>query len=147
MKKYVNVVECAIKHENRYLIIKRPEGIHAGGMLAFPGGKVEEIDENSEWDMLRAAAFREVQEEVGLKLQDELKYVTSNYFVDSFGTHVIDTVFCCEIIETILDIKASEKEVADYFWMTREEIDVYDNLSPWMKKYFEYIDLIEIGGQ
>jgi 8-oxo-dGTP pyrophosphatase MutT (NUDIX family) len=66
MKFYLNIVEVAIEHDEKFLIIKRPEGNHAGGLLAFPGGKVEEIDEQNEWDILRLAAKRETLEEVGL---------------------------------------------------------------------------------
>ena len=140
MKKYVKVVECAIEHDGKFLIIKRPSGVHAGGLLAFPGGKVEGVDEKAGYDILRSAVKREVFEEVGLKLQDDLNYVVSNFFVDSFGTHVIDTVFHCKIVKTKIEISASKSEVASYSWMTREEVDQAENGSPWMKKYFEYID-------
>lgn len=44
-KHYLKVVEVAIEHDSKFLIIKRPEGSHAGGLLSFPGGKVKEIDE------------------------------------------------------------------------------------------------------
>jgi len=141
MKQYLLVVECAIEYQGKFLIIKRPAGLHAGGFLAFPGGKVEEIDEKNEYDMLRLAAKREVFEEVGLTLKDHLEYVVSNYFVDNFGRHVIDTVFYCKIEKTQVEVKASNHEVAEYYWMTRDEIDQAEHCSPWMKKYFEYIDL------
>jgi hypothetical protein len=39
-KTYLKVVECAIEHDSKFLVIKRPQGVHAGGMLAFPGGKL-----------------------------------------------------------------------------------------------------------
>ena len=100
MKLYLKVVEVAIEHDEKFLIIKRPEGKHAGGLLSFPGGKVEEIDEQNEWDILRFAAKREILEEVGLDLKDDLKYIISNYFVDSIGSHVIDTIFHCKIEKT-----------------------------------------------
>jgi 8-oxo-dGTP diphosphatase len=90
--------------------------------------------------MLRSAVKREVFEEVGLLLEDDLNYIVSNYFVDSFGAHVIDTIFHCKIQKTKLEISASKLEVAEYSWMTREEVDQAENGSPWMKKYFEYID-------
>jgi 8-oxo-dGTP pyrophosphatase MutT (NUDIX family) len=44
MQRFVVVVECAIKLDDRYLLIKRPAGVHAAGLLAFPGGKVEYQD-------------------------------------------------------------------------------------------------------
>ena len=32
MKLYLNIVEVAIEHNDKFLIIKRPEGKHAGGL-------------------------------------------------------------------------------------------------------------------
>jgi 8-oxo-dGTP pyrophosphatase MutT (NUDIX family) len=139
MKHYLKVVECAIEHDSKFLIIKRPEGKHAGGLLSFPGGKVEEIDEQNEWDILRLAAKREVLEEVGLDLKDDLKYIISNYFVDIYGTHVIDTIFHCQIEKTVLKISASEREVPEYYWLTEDEINKAHNAPEWLKKYVSYI--------
>jgi hypothetical protein len=36
-KHYLKVVEFAIEHDSKFLIIKRPEGKNAGGLLSFPG--------------------------------------------------------------------------------------------------------------
>ena len=96
-KHYLNVVQVAIEHDGKFLIIKRPAGKHAGGLLDFPGGKMEAIDEKNEWDILRFAAKREILEEVGLELEDDLKYIVSNHFIDSHPAHVIDTWFHCKI--------------------------------------------------
>jgi len=54
MKHYLLIVECAIECNGKFLIIQRPEGKHAGGLLAFAGGKVDEQDETSRFDILRA---------------------------------------------------------------------------------------------
>lgn len=134
MKLYLNVVEVAIEHDEKFLIIKRPEGKHAGGLLSFPGGKVEEIDEQNEWDILRLAAKREILEEVGLDLKDELRYIISNYFVDSIGAHVIDSIFHCKIEKTDLTVNASAREVPEYYWLTEEEINKAHNAPEWLKK-------------
>lgn len=77
MKHYVIVVECAIECNGKYLIIRRPEGKHAGGLLSFAGGKVEEQDEINNFDILRAAVKREMLEELGLNLTGNIDYVTS----------------------------------------------------------------------
>jgi 8-oxo-dGTP diphosphatase len=138
-KLYLNVVEVAIEHEGRFLVIKRPEGKHAGGLLDFPGGKVDETDEQNQWDILRAAAKREVLEEVGLDLKDDLTYITSNYFVDGEGLHAIDSAFHCKIVKTELKIQASSREVSEYFWLTPNEIKNAPNGAEWMKKYVQYI--------
>lgn len=141
MKFYLNVVEVAIEHDDKFLIIKRPEGKHAGGLLAFPGGKVEEIDEQNEWDILRLAAKREILEEVGLELKDDLRYITNNYFVGSsnIAAHVICTIFHCKIAKTDLKINASHREVPEYYWLSEEAINLAHNAPPWLKKSVHYI--------
>lgn len=140
MKHYLKVVGCALEHNAKFLIIKRPQGVHAAGLLAFPGGKVEEIDEQNEWDILRSAAKREVFEEVGLDLKDDLTYVVSNYFVDSNGICVIDTIFHCKIEKTVLNISASAREVPEYYWLSADEIRVAQHSAEWLKKYISYIE-------
>ena len=139
MKRYLKVVECAIEHNAKFLIIKRPEGGHAGGLLSFPGGKVDSVDEQDQWNILRAAAKREILEEVGLKLADDLKYILSNYFIDDDGIEIIDTLFHCEVVQTNLEVKASKREVAAYYWLTAEEIQHADNSPSWLKERVRYI--------
>ncbi len=103
MKLYLKVVEVDIEHDEKFLIIKMPEGKHAGGLLSFPAGKVEEIDEQNEWDILKLATKREIQEEVGLDLKNELKYIISDYceyifFSDKGG---LDRMQCFEHLQPV----------------------------------------------
>jgi 8-oxo-dGTP pyrophosphatase MutT (NUDIX family) len=131
-KNYLNVVECAIEYDGRFLIIQRPSGVHAGGLLSFPGGKVEEQDETDAFDMLRSAAKREILEEVGLKLMEPLRYVTSTYFTGSNGSNVINTIFHC-ILKTNPQVNPSAREVEEVFWMTLAEINMANNSPVWLK--------------
>jgi len=140
MKTYLLVVECAIEWRGKFLIIKRPAGKHAGGMLAFPGGKVDAEDEVCSQDMLRYAAKREVLEEVGLTLLDPLTYISSHFFVGSDGSHILDTIFHCVLDQTIPEVVASEREVPEYAWMTPTEILQADNAPVWLKDYIHLID-------
>ena len=64
MKVYLNIVEEDIEHNEKFLIIKRPEGKNEG-LLTFLAGKVEEIDEKNEWDILRLVVKREILQEEG----------------------------------------------------------------------------------
>ena len=139
MKKYLVVVECAIELDGKFLIIKRPEGKHAAGLLSFPGGKLDESDEVTEWGILSNAAKREIVEEVGLTLLDPMQYVTSNYFIDSDAMPVIDTIFYCNLNKTIPTVIASSREVPEYYWMTPAEINAAENSPEWLKKYIELI--------
>lgn len=139
MKKYLVVVECAIELDGKFLIIKRPEGKHAAGLLSFPGGKFDPQDEMNEWDVLRLAAQREIFEEVGLTLLDPVQYVTSNYFIDSDAIPVIDSIFYCNLNKTIPNVVASQREVPEYYWMTPAEINSAVNSPAWLKKYVKLI--------
>ena len=81
------VLICFYPYQNSiYLpLILRPQydGVHAGQM-AFPGGRMERIDEN-----LTRTALRETQEEVGIRVSDvkvvglltELYIPPSNFYV------------------------------------------------------------------
>ena len=46
MHNYIVATECAIEHDGKFLIIKRPATGHAGGLLSFPGGKFEASEPN-----------------------------------------------------------------------------------------------------
>lgn len=138
MKHYLVIVECAIECEGKFLIIRRPEGKHAGGLLSFAGGKVEEQDEAENFDMLRGAVKREMFEELGLTLTEQINYITSEYFVDSSGVCVINNLFHYKY-DVIPTVTPCTREVPWFGWMSREEIHAAKN-SPECLKIL--IDLI-----
>jgi 8-oxo-dGTP pyrophosphatase MutT (NUDIX family) len=133
----LNVVECIIRHKNHFLLIQRPDYGHAANLLAFPGGKLDQGDLIENHDILQIAAIREVLEEVGINLVNPLHYVTTNYFKDDNGTQVIDTIFLCALDENEdrPQVQASSREVANYYWMTFEEIKNHKNTPPWLLYY------------
>jgi len=137
--KFLVVVECAIEYQEKFLIIERPPEGHAGGLLAFPGGKVDTADGHYNNDILLEAVKREVFEEVGLKLIDPLHVVTSSYFVDTHQSPVLDVIFYCKLKETNPTITASPREVPNFAWMSRQEILAHVNSPIWLKKYLNLI--------
>lgn len=138
LKKYLVIVECAIECQGKYLIIRRPECKRAGGLLSFAGGKVEEHDEANGFDMLRAAVRREILEELGLDLTNKIDYVTSEFFVDSPGTHAINNLFYYKYNEMPL-VVPSEREVPWFAWMTKDEINRAKNSPEWLKILIDLI--------
>jgi 8-oxo-dGTP pyrophosphatase MutT (NUDIX family) len=134
MDLFIANVECAIEHDGKYLIIRRPAGVHAAGLLAFPGGKVEYNDGRENAPILFEAAKREVFEEIGLKLLDPLQYVSSRYFVAPPDKHVLDTILYCKLEKTIVEVIPSPREVPEYFWLTSEEIRQHQDAPPWLKQ-------------
>ncbi len=138
IKNYLLVVECAIEYQGRFLLIERPQGGYAGGLLSFAGGKVDAQDESQPWDMLRAAVRREVREELGIELHGPLTYVTSSYFVTDKGIPIVDTIFHCQL-QDMPSVYPSPREVSSYDWLTAAEIHAAPNAPEWLKKYITLI--------
>ena len=134
--------ECIIKHQNRYLIIKRPPGKLGEGLLSFPGGTVEPKDGDEQSDILRTAIKREVFEEVGIDLQDPITYITSSYFIDGKGRPVVHTIFYCKLFTTSPHVTPLLDEVPEYYWMTQKEVNQASNAPEWIKKYLTLVDIL-----
>jgi 8-oxo-dGTP diphosphatase len=140
MPKFVAVVECAIEYQGKYLMIRRPEGVHAGNLLAMPGGMVEFSDGENEANILEHAVRREVFEEVGIQLIDPLLFVTSSYFIDSKHAQVLDVIFYCKLEKSNPQVTPHAREVPEYHWMTTEEILAHDRSPVWLKRYIRCAD-------
>lgn len=136
MKNCTIVVECIVHHRDRFLLIERPRGVHAGGLLAFPGGKVEEADAKDGQDVLEAAVARELFEEVGVRFESAPNYVMNSYFVDSKNNPVLDVIFYASV-KTLPVITPSAREVISYSWLLEEELRMAKNCPPWVLLYLE----------
>lgn len=141
MKKYLVIVELAIKAGDEYLLITRPMDKHAAGLLCFPGGKIDENDEHQNTNILKCAAKREIEEEVGISIKtgEDLEYITSNYFKTSDGICVINTVFYCPMKEKP-KVTPKPDEVPEYGWFTVEQIMTAPNSPQWLKRYVSLIE-------
>ena len=136
-KKYLLIASTAIQYNNKFLVIQHPESKSAAGILAFPGGKVEQQDESNDLDILRNAAKREVLEEVGIDLKTELQYITSAFFQGVDNIPIIDTIFHSILEEEPL-IVISPREIQCYFWMTADEI-MQSEKATWIKDQVKLI--------
>lgn len=63
--KEVHVAVAVIVRDGRVLIARRPDHVHQGGLLEFPGGKVEP------GESVQAALVREIAEETGLRVPED----------------------------------------------------------------------------
>ena len=62
--KEIHVAVAVVVRDGRVLIARRPDHVHQGGLLEFPGGKVEP------GETVQAALVREIAEETGLRVPD-----------------------------------------------------------------------------
>ena len=134
---YIVNVEGAVIKDGRYLmIIRGEEEEHAAGMLAFPGGKVENNEMASR--VLEETLRRELREEVDIEVDDEIVYVDSGSFVAD-DEPVVDVVFLCRYRNG--EPKACDpQEVAAVQWMTLEEISAHPKSPPWMDPVIKRVE-------
>ena len=129
---FVLNVEGAVYREGKWLVIERStKEEHAGGLLSLVGGTVE--NEGFSKDLLERTLKRELFEEVGITIKDDVKYVRNTSFVLPDGREVLDLVFYCEIA-TGEPFAKSQDEVAAVYWMTTEEILAHPNAPIWLKE-------------
>lgn len=128
--RYIVNVEGAIVKDGCYLMIVRGEEEYAPGGLALPGGKVEGAGNRD--DILEETLRREIAEEVGLEVHDEMDYVRSSAFVAD-GDPVVDIVFLCRY-KAGTAVAADPGEVATVHWMTAGEAITHPETPPWTRQ-------------
>ncbi|KIL43115.1 NUDIX hydrolase [Jeotgalibacillus campisalis] len=113
-------VEGAIRKHDKWLIIERSNmEDHAGGLFSLVGGKVE-IEGNS-FNIVERTLKREILEEVGVKVKDQLNYLHSTSFVTDTGANVVNLVFLCEYDSGDAFPKCPD-EVEKVIWLSTEEV-------------------------
>lgn len=103
---------------------------HMPGRWTIPGGKVENAPDYV-FDILQKTVEREILEETGVVVEDEMELVTNNAYDKENGQHVVAIVFRCKY-------KSGEakplEDTIDCKWATIEEIKAID-FPPNVKEY------------
>ena len=135
-------VEGAIRKDDRWIIIERSmKEEHAGGGLSLVGGKVEA--ENTT-NILEKTLKREIAEEIGITIKDEMKYLHSITFTTNQGIIVVDVIFLCEYESGTLEVKDYD-EVESIHLMSTEEIIVHPKMPDFVKGYIQMAEKVLIG--
>ncbi|MBI3887744.1 NUDIX domain-containing protein [Candidatus Microgenomates bacterium] len=88
---HVILVMGIVQKGNKFLLAKRSsKDPQAGGEWAIPGGKV---DLETGPEVIEKTLKRELLEEVGVEIMDEIKFVCDDAFVRVSGHHVVGLVF------------------------------------------------------
>lgn len=90
---HIVLVKGRVKKDDRFLMAQRgAQELHKPGVRSLPGGKV---DDDVERDILQNTLKKEIMEEVGLEITDQIELVYNNSFVRSDGAHVVGLTFLC----------------------------------------------------
>ena len=117
-------VVAIIERAGRYLMIRRPDDIRAGGYWCFVGGGIE-VGESQE-----QALVREVREEVGLEVAPGEKVW------ECLSLYKEWILYCWTVRESGGQVQADPREVAEHRWLTVSEIMRLPQLMPSVPEFF-----------
>ena len=139
-KQYSVIVNGVVVKNNKILLAQRSmEEKHVPGRWSPPGGKLEES--GVVWQALEKTVQREVLEETGVEVEDEMHLLVNNTFNhDEDDLLVISNVFLCKYKSG--KPKPLEDTIA-VAWMSEDEINDYEfthqNVKNYIIKAFEYL--------
>lgn len=88
---HVVAVFAWIQQGDKFLLARRnSDDPQAGGLWALVGGKVDnELGDK----VIEETLKREILEEVGIEIEDQIQFLTSQAFVRASGHHVVSLIF------------------------------------------------------
>ncbi len=118
-----------VQKQNKFLLARRgPEELHMPGVWSLPGGKVEnEIMDN----ILEKTVAKEIEEEVGIIIDSDMKIIHNNSFQRSDGATVIGLTYLCQYQS---GAEAPLEDTTEIAWYTLEELEVMENIESFLKK-------------
>lgn len=138
-------VEGAVVYQDRYLVIERSmEESHAAGLLCFPGGSVE--PGGNQTSILEDTLRRELWEETGITVRDEMVYLESARFPMDDGRLAVSVTFLCQYASGNPTAR-DPAEVAEVQWMTADAIIEDDRTPSWLHATIELAEVrrLELG--
>ncbi len=117
------LVVGAVVKDGKVLIGQRSwDEVQAPGVWSLPGGKVEVQGEFNS-GVIEKALKREIMEEMGVKVEDEIVYIRSGSFVRVDGAPVVVLLFACKW-------KSGEpkplEDTIEVAWVGKKDLDKYE---------------------
>ncbi len=127
---HIVAVKAWVKKGDKYLLARRGmDEVHMPGVWSIPGGKVDDDDETV--NILQETLKREVLEEVGVEITDEIDLVYNNTFKRSDGSSVVGLTFLCHW-------KSGEaeplEETLEVGWFTLDELLKMEDVEDFLKR-------------
>lgn len=104
------VVTAAVIEENgKFLVTRRPDGVHLEGLWEFPGGKCEEGESHT------ASLGREIAEELGARIKVGAKVFS---VVHTYDDRIVELhFFACQLEDRPSAVLGQEMR-----WVAKEEL-------------------------
>ena len=125
---HVVAVFAFVEKDGKVLLAKRSyNDPQAPGVWSVPGGKVEE---NVGHDILLKTLKREIMEEVGLEIKDEVIFLSDEGFYRVSRHHVVGLTFLCKWKSGEAKPLEGQEEVR---WFTKEELKDFSDLPEYFR--------------
>ena len=114
--KYLKIkvsVNCIIKKDDKFLLVKQVRPVRAKGKWSLPGGKI-----NNE-ETFEESVKREINEETGLNVR-KIKHID---IIHELPTKTIKHIFSVEV-DNKNDIKFNKREISEVKWFSAQEINL-----------------------
>ena len=125
---HVVAVFAFVEKDGKVLLAKRSKyDPQTPGVWFIPGGKVDMGDEK---DIIEKTLKREVMEEVGIEIEDEITFVGDEGFFRVSGHHVVGMTFLCKWKKGRAKPLEGQEEVK---WFTKKELQSFSGLPVYFK--------------
>lgn len=125
---HVVLVTAFILKKNKILLAKRSKNDpQAGGLWSIPGGKVDlEVGES----VIENTLKKEINEEVGIEIRDDIFYLGSDAFTRVSGHHVIELIYLTYWKSGEAKPLEDQEEVQ---WLELDQLNKNDDLPDFLK--------------
>lgn len=127
---HVVAVFAFVEKSGKILLARRSKkDPQTPGVWFIPGGKVEM---NLGHNVLLETLKREIKEEVGIEIKDNIIFLSDDGFIRVSGHHVIGLVFLCRWRGGEVKPLEDQEEVR---WFTKEELKDFSELPEYFKPH------------
>ncbi|HEX8495370.1 MAG TPA: NUDIX domain-containing protein [Pyrinomonadaceae bacterium] len=131
---FIVLVKGWIKKDDRYLLARRsPKEIQMPGVWSLPGGKIEkEIGRG----ILGRTLVKEIEEEVGITIAEEIVLIYDNMFQRVDSAYVLGLTFLCRYKS---GNPAALEDTTEIRWFSVDELRQLEEAEDFLKIEIEHL--------
>lgn len=129
---HIVLVKGWVEKDGKFLLAKRAATeLHMPGVWSLPGGKIDKGNEKVQPHIVEKTLKREIKEEVGIDIEDEVGLVYTSSFTRVDSAHVVNLTFLCRYKAG--EAKALE-ETAEVRWFSLDELQNFAEAPDFLKR-------------